>query len=136
MSGLSVQPAVGVFTRNLVGSSVAPVVPIVTPAGATKKSIMFREGHLSLSFDWAIRQGTKTISGVIYGPGGSVVSGATVQLIREADNRVVATTTTNGAGQYSFVRDVDDPFTYQTKAFTAANAPQIHGVSDRGLAPQ
>ncbi len=85
-------------------------------------------------WDWPLRDPSKAIEDYIYDAAGDEVPGATVVLVRQADDQVVATTTSDGTGYYSFMRDADDPHIYYVMAYLAG-APQTHGTSDRGLVP-
>lgn len=74
---------------------------------------------------------TKAIAGVVT-RGGSPTSGATCRLIRDSDGLRCATTTTDGAGLYSFTRDAADPNTYHVEVYVGDT---LHGLTDRNLVP-
>lgn len=103
----------------------------------TAQQVAYRQSFAiwGWQWDWDFTPATKTISGTIYDTTSVGVSGATVVLIREADGVSVASTTTDGAGNYSFTRGGDDPHTYHVEAYTSATSPQVHGMSDRGATP-
>lgn len=77
----------------------------------------------------------KKITGFVYNSTGTVQSGITLYLVREADNAVVATTTSAADGSYSFTRDTTDPNVYHLVADTTVSGTQLHGTSDFGLVP-
>jgi len=85
--------------------------------------------------DYPVINPTLAVAGHIYGINGSGVSGATVKLFRVADDFMCQQTTSAGDGSYSFVRDTNDPYLYYVVAYTTVGATQIHGTSDRDLAP-
>jgi len=95
--------------------------------------------HVRLSsnqaHDLPIFSPTKNISGTIYQPGGSVVPGATVKLVRQFDDLVCQVGVTDSGGHYFFLRDAGDTFAYYVIAYTSATSPQVHGTSDRGVVP-
>lgn len=111
------------------------VDPFYLGTSQVNASANFVEAAQVLSWDWPIANPGKAISGYIYVPGGTPQVGATVKLIRQADNAVVATTTSDSLGHYSFPRDTQDPNAYYVLSYTAALTPQVHGLSDRNLAP-
>jgi hypothetical protein len=84
--------------------------------------------------DWSPNNGAKTIAGVVRDSTGVAYAGATVQLVRESDGFVAATTTSAADGTYSFGRDINDPYTYRVLAFEDTGTP-TQGVSARGLVP-
>lgn len=84
--------------------------------------------------DWSPNDGSKMISGVVRDAAGTAYDGATVQLVRESDGFVAATTTSAADGTYSFVRDTNDPYTYRVIAWEDTGTP-TQGVSARGLVP-
>lgn len=94
-------------------------------------------GFVAMTFDYPVRtyHGTKAFAGTVYDTSGSTVSGATVVLFRDYDNLACAVTTSDGSGNYSFTRDDADPNTYFTRAYTISGGTQVHGTSDRGVAP-
>ncbi len=84
--------------------------------------------------DWPLNTPTKTIAGVTRDSAGSPVGSKTVKLMRQSDDARVASTTSHvTTGAYSFTRGGDDPNTYYVLAYDPA--VQLHGVSDRDLAP-
>jgi hypothetical protein len=90
--------------------------------------------HQSVSWDVPLVTPTKNISGTVYTLGGAPAAGATVKMFRQVDDELVATATTDGAGHYLFVRDIDDTLAYYVLAYQGSS-PQYHGVSDRGSVP-
>lgn len=78
---------------------------------------------------------TKAISGTVLLAGGAPAAGATVMLIRQNDDQLLATATTDVNGHYLFERDVNDTSAYYVTCFTSATTPQVHGVSSRGRVP-
>jgi hypothetical protein len=84
--------------------------------------------------DWSPNNGAKTISGVVRDATGTAYAGATVELIRESDGFVAATTISGADGSYSFTRDTNDPYTYRVLAWEDTGTP-TQGVSARGLVP-
>lgn len=94
--------------------------------------------YLPMVNDYPVRSlwATKAISGYVYDDTGTLVSGATVKLVRDIDDIEVATTTSNVMGYYSFVRDASDSLNYHVYAYTLISGTlQIHGTSDRGNVP-
>lgn len=78
----------------------------------------------------------KHIFGKVYDRYDAIVPGATVLLIRQFDNLLIATQTTNAEGAYVFNRRSDDTDEYYTVAYSiAGGTTQIHGTSDRGMVP-
>lgn len=85
--------------------------------------------------DWVITTPTKAVSGTLFDVTNVIVANATVKLVRQMDDAVIAVGITDSAGHYFFLRDAADPYAYYVIAFTAATSPQVHGVSDRGIVP-
>jgi hypothetical protein len=73
----------------------------------------------------------KAIAGVVT-TSGAPTSGATCRLLRDSDDFLCATTTTSGAGAYSFTRDSADTNTYHVEVYVGTT---LHGLTDRGLVP-
>lgn len=99
------------------------------------KVLLFLEARLIPSAegtpDWPVTTPTKSIAGqVIDHETGDPVAGATVSLIREIDWRRVQSTTCDGSGNYSIVRDAADPYTYTLVAYHATGdvAGAINGI--------
>lgn len=89
--------------------------------------------------DWSPNDGLKSIAGTVlfHEPPnqGNPVDGATVLLIRDSDGLLVASTTTDALGAYSFPRDSNDPYTYHVEVrWTDGGTPQ-QGLSEGGCAP-
>lgn len=101
----------------------------------SSKSPAYRPYAPVMVWDWPQVVQTKSIAGTIYDASGNPVVGGTVDLVRQTDDVIVATSTTDGSGHYNFVRDADDLFTYYVLSWTSATTPQVHGMSDRGLVP-
>jgi hypothetical protein len=91
-----------------------------------------REYPPGVAPDWLVEFPEREITGVVRDSNGTPVAGATVKLFRMSDDKMVDATTSDGDGAYSFVRDVLDPNTYYTLAYVD---DEVHGVSDRDLAP-
>jgi len=88
------------------------------------------------AYDYPVVMGGKTISGTVFDTSGTPVSGATVLLFRDSDQFYCASTTSDGSGNYSFTRESSDSNTYYVKAYAVSGgSTQIHGTSDKGLAP-
>lgn len=85
--------------------------------------------------DWSPNDGLKSIAGDVFfhePPNeGDPVIGATVTLIRDSDRLRIDTTTTDGAGHYSFPRDTNDPYTYHVEVRYADQ----QGLSEGGCVP-
>lgn len=82
--------------------------------------------------DWPDNDGLKAISGVVYNhENGSVVSGATVCLVRDSDAYQVGCVVSGVDGTYSFPRDSADPYTYHVVVTTGS----MQGASESGCAP-
>lgn len=77
---------------------------------------------------------SKAIAGTIRDSSNAVVSGATVKLVRQSDDRVVRTTTSAADGTYSFARDVFDSRSYYVTCYKTG-VPEVHAISDRDLIP-
>lgn len=89
--------------------------------------------------DWSPNDGLKAIAGTVlfHEPPnqGNPVSGATVKLIRDSDGLLIASTTTDPLGAYSFPRDTNDPYTYHVEVnWTDGGTPQ-QGLSEGGCVP-
>lgn len=63
---------------------------------------------------------------------GAALPGATVKVFNQASDTKANEQTSAADGRYSWVRDSTDTNTYYVVAYKA-DAPEIHGVSDRGL---
>lgn len=85
--------------------------------------------------DWVVRNPTKAIAGVTRDQAGNPLGGCTVLLFREVDNYCCQQTTSDGSGNYSFSRDLFDPYLYYVLSYKPGSSPQVHGVSDRDIAP-
>jgi hypothetical protein len=85
--------------------------------------------------DWPVNDGLKEIAADVFfhePPNeGDPVAGATVNLIRDSDGLLIATTVTDGAGHYSFPRDSNDPYTYHVEVRHLAQ----QGLSEAGCVP-
>lgn len=103
-----------------------------TPRTGRSKFVILSSNQ---AHDFPIYSPLKNVSGTIYQPGGSVVAGATVKLVRQTDDLVCQVGVTDAGGHYFFQRDAGDTFTYYVVAYTGATSPQIHGTSDRGVVP-
>jgi hypothetical protein len=79
--------------------------------------------------DWPLSTPTHEVRGVTYDGDGDIVSGALVKLFRADDDVLIAETTSDIDGSFSFVRDAADPYEYYVLSRTGVS-PQIHGVSD------
>lgn len=90
--------------------------------------------------DWSPNDGLKAIAGTVlfHEPPnqGNPVSGATVKLIRDSDGLLIATTSTDGLGAYSFPRDTNDPNTYHVEVTWSDGGTPQQGLSEGGCAPQ
>lgn len=84
--------------------------------------------------DFPLNNPTKAIAGTVRDSAGTPYAGATVQLVRESDGYVAATTTSAADGSYSFARDAADPNTYTVLAWETTGTP-TQGLSARGLVP-
>lgn len=84
-----------------------------------------------LTTDGALR----SITGHVYDVNHNPVQGAVVHLFRQWDDFLMQTTTTDVNGAYAFPRDAQDPWTYYVVGYSSSGAVQIHGTSDRSLAP-
>lgn len=87
-----------------------------------------------VTLDWSPDFPVKKIEGYVRDAVGNVVTGATVKLFRQSDDKMVQQTTSSATGYYTFPRDLYDPYTYYVLAYLGT-APQTHGVSDRGSVP-
>lgn len=85
--------------------------------------------------DYKVDFPTKHIAGFVRNSDGSIFyGGASMQLIRDSDNKVVQTQISSTVdGSYSFVRDQYDPNTYHVAAFYPS-APE-QGITQTGLVP-
>jgi hypothetical protein len=71
---------------------------------------------------------TIEISGTVEDTNGTAISGATVYVVRESDDTVVATTTSDSAGEYQ-VTGLDDTETYHVGAQYDDGSTKYHGES-------
>lgn len=106
-------------------------VTAITARAAKMKNLVVAH---SKAQDFPIYAPTKSMSGTVYVPGGAAAVGATVKMFRQADDTLIATSVTDAGGHYMFVRDANDTYTYYVLAYLG-NAPQSHGLSDRGSVP-
>ncbi|MCA1569755.1 MAG: hypothetical protein LC798_05420 [Chloroflexi bacterium] len=85
--------------------------------------------------DWPLNAPLKAITGVTRDTAGAIVGSCTVKLFRQSDDVQVGVVTSHATtGAYSFTRGGDDPNSYYVLAYKTG-APEIHGVTDRGLTP-
>lgn len=85
--------------------------------------------------DFPLSVPSKAISGTIYLPDYTPAAGVTAKLFRQADDKLIATQTTNANGQYLFLRDANDTHAYYVIGYGTTTSPQVHGTSDRGQVP-
>lgn len=136
-TGGMVGTAAGLGSASAQASSVAGSVGTASgfgTAAGVMSSVLGTVGTVGTG-DWPLNEPTKSISGVTRSSAGGVVESAIVKLFRQSDDLLVATTTSDSTtGAYSFERGADDPHSYFVLAYREG-APEIHGVTDRGLVP-
>lgn len=130
-------PTSDVVARAFTGSR-ATTDSVPTSDAVTRLIIYGRftyEYPQGASPDYTVQFPTKHIAGFVRNSDGTVFfGGATMQLIRDSDNKVVQTGVSSTVdGSYSFVRDLYDPNTYHVAAFYPS-APE-QGVTQTGLVP-
>lgn len=101
---------------------------------ATRQLIYVRRVYDGAPADPPVLYPTKAIAGVVRDGTGTAVAGATVKLVRQSDDYVCQQQTSAADGSYSFPRDTFDTAAYYVLAYKGT-APQLHGVTDRGLTP-
>jgi len=123
------------FARALIAARA--FVTTVTASSAPRLDIPMSALNRIISGapDYPITTPTKAIAGITRNAAGAALGSCTVRLVRQSDNVTVASATSNAStGAYSFVRDAADPNVYFVIAFLTG-APEVHGVTDRGLVP-
>lgn len=135
----------GSGTANVAGSSVAGTVFALSGSTAlTGRLTRILSARYDMSTappgadpDYPVVTATKAIAGVVRNhETGATVEGVTVRLFRTSDELLCQVTTTAADGSYSFVRDAADPYLYYVTAQHDAGGGQVHGISDRGVAPE
>jgi len=126
----------GIFARSIADS--APAVDTLARLITYGRFIDEEIGTVAVD---PVRTVGRRIAGVARDTAGTPVAGALVKLVRQADDRVVRSMTTPAGGAYSFDRDIldvagRDGVGYYVISYVDGSAPQIHGVSDRGLLPE
>lgn len=107
----------------------------VTSSGAPKNRLskLFR-GLIGPTEDYPLTIPNKQIAGIVKDQSGNPVEGAIVKLFRVADDAYIVQTVSDVNGEYSFVRDQNDPNAYFVVAYEEVGTP-TQGVTIRNLLP-
>jgi hypothetical protein len=81
------------------------------------------------SFDRDLGQQNERITGISYDKFGAVLGGCEVKVFREADDVLVATTTSDGSGNWTAYPNQPGPYYFRERK---AGAPNVFGTSDNG----
>ncbi len=124
----------GTVVKRVAKFMTGSVTPTGTSGKMTRKFFTGVIGPVGGPADFLPNDGLKTISGVTRDTAGVAVGSKTVKLFRQSDDFFCAQTTSNvSTGVFTFTRGSTDPNVYYVLAYDPS--VQLHGVSDRSLAP-